>query len=178
MVVRVVNAQREAPVDAPALARVARCAIRRLPIRMKGTVAIACVSARRMRALNKRFCHHDRVTDVLSFRYHGGPANPPRWAQCMQVLGDIVIAPSQARAYAASHGLPYEEELARYVVHGLLHWLGHRDGTRAEQRRMRAMEDELLARCANYRADSTGLASRDTSIFARRKTRAKIEASR
>ena len=131
------NAQREAPVKTTRIARLARRAIRQLGIRTPGRVLITFIDARRMRALNRRFLRHDRVTDVLSFRYDGEPT-----------VGEILIVPRQARAYATQHGIHYEEELARYVIHGLLHWCGHHDGTRAEQRKMRALEDHLLAHCA------------------------------
>ena len=103
------------------------------------------ITAQRMKELNKRFTGHDRPTDVLSFRYDGEP-----------VVGEILIAPSAARTYAVRHRLSYEEELSRYVVHGLLHWRGHDDATEAQQRAMRRQEDRLLSRCGaqfNQRAE-------------------------
>ena len=136
MRVVVVNAQGEAPVDVARMTRVARRAVRRLRIRTRGTLAITFINDRRMRTLNKRFLRHDRTTDVLSFRYDGEP-----------VVGEVLIAPRAARRYAKDHGIAYQHELSRYVVHGLLHWLGHEDRTRAQQQAMRAREDRVLARC-------------------------------
>ena len=136
MGVRVMNDQREAPVDAVRMARLARCALRRLRIHSRGTFAITFIGSRRMRALNKRYLCHDLVTDVLSFRYDGEP-----------VVGEILIVPRRAHAYAREHGISYAEELSRYIVHGLLHWLGHEDRTPAQQRKMRARENYVLARC-------------------------------
>ena len=133
MVVSVTNAQREAPVDRAQIARLAAQAVRRLRIRARGTLAITFIDSRRMQVLNRRFMGHDRTTDVLSFRYDGEP-----------VIGEILIAPRQARTYATAHGIRYEEELSRYVVHGLLHWLGHEDTTSAQQHKMRSMENTLL----------------------------------
>ncbi|MBI3011258.1 MAG: rRNA maturation RNase YbeY [Candidatus Omnitrophica bacterium] len=130
------NAQREAPVNTAQIAQLVRRAIRRLRLRTRGTLAITFVSARRIRVLNRQFLRRDRVTDVLSFRYDGEPT-----------VGEILIAPRQARAYARAHGIAYEEELARYVSHGLLHWAGHEDRTSSEQRKMRVMEDRLLVQC-------------------------------
>ena len=134
--VSIQNLQREAPVDASRIKQLVRCAIRTLRIRASGTFAIAFISDRRMRTLNKRFLCHDRPTDVLSFRYDGEP-----------IVGEILIDPSQAKAYAKRHNVPYAEELSRYVVHGLLHWLGHEDKTAAQQRAMRTREDRLLSQC-------------------------------
>jgi len=137
MTVSVTNAQRQAPVNPARIASLARCALKRLRVGRRGVLAITFIAGGRMRGLNRRFLRRDRPTDVLSFRYDGEP-----------VLGEILIAPSQARAYATRHGVPYEAELARYVIHGLLHWVGDEDGTVRQQERMRRAEDWLLAACA------------------------------
>ena len=136
MTVRVVNAQRRTPVPVSAMAGVARRAARQLRLNGRGQLAVTFIDGRRMRSLNRRFLRHDRTTDVLSFRYDGE-----------QVAGEILIDPGMARRYARDHAVPYRQELSRYVVHGLLHWLGHEDRTPAQQRRMRAMEDALLIGC-------------------------------
>ena len=132
----VVNAQRRLPVNRTQMTRLLGRALQHLRIRPPGAFTITFIDADQMRQLNKQFCHHDRVTDVLSFRYDGEP-----------IIGEIVIAPAAARAYANAHGLRYEDELSRYVIHGLLHWIGHDDRTPAQQRTMRALEDRLLAQC-------------------------------
>lgn len=152
MTVTVRNEQRISPVNVARMARLARCAVRRLRIRTRGTLAVTFIDGRRMRALNRRFLDHDRTTDVLSFRYRGEP-----------VIGDIVISPSAARAYARAHGLNYTEELSCYVVHGLLHWVGYDDRTQAQSRTMRMMEGVLLARCGMNRSGRAEKAKIETS---------------
>ncbi|MBI4597942.1 MAG: rRNA maturation RNase YbeY [Candidatus Omnitrophica bacterium] len=107
-----------------------------LKIVTPGVLEVTFLSPQRMRAVNRKALHHDCVTDVISFRYQDEP-----------VAGEIFVAPSEAHRYAKEHGIPYEQELARYVLHGLLHWLGHDDRTPAQQRTMRMMEDRLLTRC-------------------------------
>ncbi len=147
MTVGVTNAQRTLPVDPVAVARVARCAIRALRIRTRGRLEIAFLNPQRMRAVNRRFCRHHDTTDVLSFRYEDGVVG----RGAARIVGEILVAPSQARAYAARHHLAYTEELFRYVIHGLLHWLGHDDRTAPQRHRMRALEDHLLAQCLSAR---------------------------
>ncbi|MBI3321782.1 MAG: rRNA maturation RNase YbeY [Candidatus Omnitrophica bacterium] len=144
MVVEVINTQRELPVNTAGVARLARLAIRRLRIRTAGGLTIAFIGPRRMRILNKRFLRHDRSTDVLSFRYDRPLNSWPRARGRQQTVGEILIAPRSAHTYARRHSLSYSDELARYVVHGLLHWAGHEDRTTTQQRRMRALEDWLL----------------------------------
>ena len=136
MVISVRNEQREAPVSTAQMTRLARCAVRQLRIRARGTLAITFIDAPRMRALNRRFLHHDRTTDVLSFRYDREP-----------VVGDILISPSAARDYARANGLRYADELSRYVVHGVLHWVGQNDQTPTQRRKMRMIEDQILKVC-------------------------------
>ena len=154
MTVLITNAQREVPLSISRMKHVARCAVRQLALRGPGKFQITFIGSQQIRALNRQFLRHDRLTDVLSFRYDGEPACPGEGG----VVGEILIAPRQARAYAKAHGVPYENELARYVVHGLLHWLGHEDRTRAEQHQMRALEDKLLTHCGirNDLAGDTG----------------------
>ena len=140
MLVTVVNAQREAPVDVVRMRLLARRAVRRLRIRARGTFSITFIDSRRIKTLNRRFLQHNRITDVLSFRYDGE-----------LVVGEVLIAPRAAQRYAKTHGLSYTEELSRYIVHGLLHWLGHEDRTNAQQRAMRIRENRLLALCSRLR---------------------------
>ena len=53
---------------------------------------------------------------------------------------DLDTAELNARRY----GEPYEREVGRYVVHGLLHLAGHDDSSVAEREAMRRLEDRYL----------------------------------
>jgi len=138
-----VNRQRDETVPLAWLRSIATRSVRRLRIRHAGVLPVTFVDSRTMRRLNRAFLHHDRLTDVLSFRYAANGTSRRR-SEPTSIAGEILVAPAAARAYATRHGIPYRQELARYVVHGLLHWLGHEDRTPAQQRRMRQLEDRLL----------------------------------
>src|SRR3989338_3542364 len=99
MTVTVRNEQRDAPVNVARMAQLARHAVRRLRIRARGTLTITFIDARRMRALNQRFLHHHRTTDVLSFRYDRE-----------SVVGDILISPSAAKDYARANRVKYADD--------------------------------------------------------------------
>ncbi len=164
---RLVNRQRRERVPVAWLSRVARCAARRLKVAWRGELVVSFLNDRTMQRLNWRFLRHRGVTDVLTFRYSHEPLGRAlRSARhflgrqpigCRHslagkdmagsVAGEILIAPAFAKRYARQHGLEYREELARYVVHGLLHWVGREDQTAAQQRRMRQLEDRLLNHC-------------------------------
>jgi rRNA maturation RNase YbeY len=150
--IRLVNKQRQMSVPVTRLRRLADHAVQRLGIRVPGQIEITLLDGATMRRLNQRFKGHDTVTDVLSFRYV--PGRGPRLkghsitavlaASGQGVVGEILIAPVQARDYAKRAGLDAARELGRYVAHGLLHWLGYDDRTLVQQRQMRRREDRLL----------------------------------
>lgn len=81
-----------------------------------GEVSLTLVGDDRIRALNRDYLGHDRVTDVISFALHG-PGEP--------LLADIYIGYPQALRQAAELGLSAHEELVRLAIHGVLHALGY-----------------------------------------------------
>jgi probable rRNA maturation factor len=103
------------------------------PARARGTVSVAIVGDRRVRALNRRYRRIDRQTDVLSFP-SGDPGN----------LGDIVIAAGVARRQARAAGHSLQAELRVLTLHGFLHLLGY-DHER-DAGRMARLEARLRAR--------------------------------
>ena len=136
MRVAVTNSQRHYPVNTAQMRQVAWRAMQRLGLRGQGTMAVTFIGQQQMRHVHQTFLRDDSPTDVITFRYPGEP-----------IIGELLIAPAAAHRYAMRHSIPYRVELARYVLHGLLHWKGYEDRTSAQQRRMRRREDELLAHC-------------------------------
>jgi probable rRNA maturation factor len=106
-------------------------------------VGILIVNDRRMRVLNRTFREKDRPTDVLSFplqlelRPRGRRAGP-------LLLGDVVISAETARRQAREQEVPLRRELARLLIHGMLHLLGHDHELPDEARRMRRIENRLM----------------------------------
>jgi probable rRNA maturation factor len=82
----------------------------------EGEIAVVLLRDGPIRALNREWLGHDRVTDVLSFPLHD-PGDPP--------FGDVYVGLEQAKRQAREHGVSRDEELVRLVVHGTLHLLGY-----------------------------------------------------
>jgi rRNA maturation RNase YbeY len=98
-------------------------------------VSVALVGDRRMRELNLRFRGKDRTTDVLSF-----PLPEEDY------LGEVVISLETCRRQAEENGVPMDAELARLVIHGVIHLAGHdHERGKREAQRMRALEVRALA---------------------------------
>ena len=111
------------------------------PARARGVVAVALVSDRRVRALNRSYRRQDHATDVLSFPA-GGRSTSARDSPIPDpFLGDIVIARGVARRQAREAGHSERTELRVLALHGLLHLLGY-DHERDEGR-MRRVERRL-----------------------------------
>jgi len=119
-------------------------------------VSIAFVSAREMARLNKRHLGHAGATDVISFALGSGTERSTTYP----VVGDIYIAPDVARANARRFGRGVREEVARLVVHGTLHVLGHDhpDGGDRTTSAMWRRQERLLSSARVRRALSEGRA--------------------
>jgi probable rRNA maturation factor len=105
-------------------------------------LSIAVTDDETVRALNREYAGEDAVTDVLSFSQREGEefAAPP---EGVPPLGEVVIAYPQAARQAAERGHGAEEEVARLLVHGVLHLLGYDHAEPEEASLMRAREEAL-----------------------------------
>lgn len=76
------------------------------------------------------------TTDVLTFDLSapGGPLD-----------ADLLVCRDEAARQAAARGIPTVQELLLYIVHGMLHCLGHDDLTDEAAAAMHAREDEVLS---------------------------------
>jgi len=92
-----------------------------------------------LRALNRRWRGIDRATDVISFPYFAGGRGRTRL-----VAGDLAISMDRAFEQARRYRVTRGRELARLVIHGTLHLLGHDHHRLAERRVMRRAEARAL----------------------------------
>lgn len=123
----------------PLLRRRARAFLRAL--KLSGCeLSLALVGDVEIRALNRKWRRKDKATDVLSFPAGEWPGPGPR------PLGDVVISLATARRAARALGNRIEDELSRYLAHGLLHLLGHDHVRRTDAARMARAEARLLGR--------------------------------
>lgn len=77
------------------------------------------------------------TTDVLTFDLRDGAEGP------LDV--DLLVCADEAARQGAARGHEAERELLLYVIHGVLHCLGHDDHDETSAARMHAEEDRLLA---------------------------------
>ena len=116
------------------LKRLARRVLRGERFKKSGKVSVVLVDNASIRSLNKRYLGKDRETDVLSFTYGED-----------DVYGETYISVEQAREQAEEFGVSLETEMARLVIHGLLHILGYEDDTPDRKKKMTLLEDQYLS---------------------------------
>ena len=107
--------------------------------RARSEVVVVLVGDERIRVLNLLWRSKDQPTDVLSFSQLegediGGEAD---------LLGDIVVSVDTLRRQARDGNWSDEEELARLLLHGLLHLLGYDHEQPVDELAMKVQEGRL-----------------------------------
>jgi probable rRNA maturation factor len=105
----------------------------------RSELSIALVDDPQIRELNSRWRDRRRSTDVLSFSQIEGDFADHRG----RLLGDVVISVETAAAQAASRHRALGEVVARLLIHGVLHLIGHDHEKDEEALRMGAEERRI-----------------------------------
>ncbi|HLA54874.1 MAG TPA: rRNA maturation RNase YbeY [Flavobacterium sp.] len=84
--------------------------------------------------INVEYLSHDDLTDIISFDYSVGN----------ELHGDIFVSVERVADNASDFKVPFETELKRVVVHGILHYCGYKDKSEADSLLMRQKEDEKI----------------------------------
>ena len=101
-----------------------------------GNINYIFCSDERELEVNRQFLGHDYYTDVITFDY-----------STESVLnGDIFISLDTVRSNAEMVGVPFEHELLRILIHGVLHLTGQGDKTPETKIEMTEKENRALAR--------------------------------
>ncbi|MBU6450349.1 MAG: rRNA maturation RNase YbeY [Cyanobacteria bacterium REEB67] len=123
----------------------------------RGSLSVALVSNKAIRAVNKDWREQDKATDVLSFPLELTP--PPfiglvgadafdegeeddedyEW-----IVGEILISMERAREQAEEYGHSLDRELSFLFVHGVLHVLGFDHVTKEEEKEMFGRQRRIL----------------------------------
>ena len=104
--------------------------------KIAGSLSIIIVDNTKIQDLNSRFLRRNRPTDVIAF---------PLGEEGGDVWGEVYVSEEQAAKQASVYRVSFEEELARLVIHGILHLLGYDDGDVSQREKMREREDHYLA---------------------------------
>jgi rRNA maturation RNase YbeY len=84
--------------------------------------------------VNREYLEHDYYTDIITFDYSEGK----------RIAGDLFISLDTVASNAEQFGRPYEEELHRVIIHGILHLCGIKDKEPGEREQMEQAENQAL----------------------------------
>ncbi len=84
--------------------------------------------------INVEFLNHDTLTDIISFDYSVGK----------ELHGDIYISVERVKENAKDFDVQFKDEIARVMIHGILHYCGYKDKSSDDKKLMRSKEDYYL----------------------------------
>jgi len=85
--------------------------------------------------VNQEHLKHDFYTDIITFDYTENDL----------ISGDLFISIDRVKENAEELEIPFEYELHRVMIHGVLHLLGYKDKTKKHKTEMTSKEDFYLA---------------------------------
>ncbi|MEM6524353.1 MAG: rRNA maturation RNase YbeY [Bacteroidota bacterium] len=122
----------------------------RNPKKIKSWISDVVLSARRklvelnfilckdqyLHKINLQYLDHDTYTDIITFDQSENSTS---------IEGDIFISIERVKENAKNLNIPFEDELHRVMIHGVLHLLGNEDKTEEEKALMRKKEEACLS---------------------------------
>ena len=120
-------------------------------------LGINLVGEREMTLVNETFLQHAGSTDVITFDHSQDVGNAvrrlkkqkiynesPHVVSYKQIYGELFVCVDEAVLQAKEFRTSWQLEVVRYVVHGVLHLLGHDDLHVAARREMKRAENRLV----------------------------------
>ncbi len=135
--VEVGDSQTHVPIDPEAARRLVEEVLRGEGV-AQASISVAFVDDPTIHRVNREYLDHDEPTDVISFVLSDEGDE--------RLSGELVVSAQTAARVAAEVGAEPWNEVALYVVHGLLHLCGCDDLDEASAAAMRAREGAALAR--------------------------------
>ena len=137
----IANRQRARKINSRLLREIAGALLADLKIE-EAELGINLVAAREMILVNETFLRHEGSTDVITFDYSSAECGM-RSAE-LNLHGELFICVEEAILQAKRFKTTWQSEIVRYLVHGVLHLLGHDDLKPHLRRKMKREENRLV----------------------------------
>lgn len=108
----------------------------------EGEISVVLVGDAAMAKVNEEWLEHEGPTDVITFGLSEATDEVDAWPGGL--AGDIVVSTETACRMAEELGWSAENELAYYIIHGLLHLAGYDDTTATVRADMRRAERRVM----------------------------------
>ena len=142
----IANRQRTKKINSRLLKQIASALFVELKIG-EAELDINLVATREMTLINETFLQHEGSTDVITFDHHDHASRITHHAS--EIHGELFVCVDDAVAQAKEFKTSWQSELVRYIVHGVLHLLGHDDLRPDLRRKMKREENRLVRRLEN-----------------------------
>jgi len=100
-----------------------------------GDITYIFCSDEKILEVNRQYLQHDYYTDIITFDYTSGN----------KISGDLFISLDTVKTNSEKFETPYNEELHRTIIHGILHLCGINDKGPGEREIMEENENKALA---------------------------------
>ena len=108
--------------------------------RRLGPVSVIFCSDEKILEVNRRYLGHDYYTDIITFDY----------SDAEMISGDLFISIDTVKSNAEFYSVPFDDEIDRVMVHGILHLIGYDDHNEEESAEMRFKENYYLSKRALF----------------------------
>lgn len=102
-------------------------------------ISIVLLGDRAMQRLNRVFTGRDESTDTLAFELAPSVIKHKRVSGIR--VGEVIVCADRAISQSKRYRVSLEKEVARLLIHGLLHLCGFEDGTKTGRARMHRREN-------------------------------------
>ena len=139
----IANRQQARKIDPHLLKKIAEALLADLEIG-GAELGINLVAAGEMTLINETFLRHEGSTDVITFDHSAPEKRKAESGKRKLLHGEIFICVNEAVSQSKQFKTTWQSEIVRYLVHGVLHLLGHDDHLAAARRKMKREENRLL----------------------------------
>jgi len=101
------------------------------------SISFIFCSDKYLQKINYKYLKHTELTDVITFEY----------TKNNEIEGDVFISIERVEENSKTYNVKFKEELARVMIHGVLHLMGYNDKKENEKKLMRRLENEFLKIC-------------------------------
>jgi len=135
----IINKQTKLKLDTNKIRRIARKVLGFENVDKNIGINIMFVRDTLIQEFNLKYFNKNNPTDVISFP-------DVETDELSNGVGDMIISVDRAIEYSSENSIDLEEELMRYIVHGILHCLGYEDTTPTKKQKMFERQEELITK--------------------------------
>lgn len=151
--VTLLNRQRVRKLDVRKLRKMTLTLLSELQV-VEAELGVTFVADEEMTLVNETFLQHEGSTDVITFDHTLEQDSRRKSEETKHNVlhGELFICVDEAIRQAKRFRTTWRSELTRYIVHGVLHLLGHDDHRAADRFKMKREENRLVRKLVRLKS--------------------------